>query len=197
MRIHADDGPHEIDVTGIGRQEWRELFDAHPPRPEDDAPWNDETFPPALISACANMSLRLARKAWHQWPEDAAESLFHECLRLSAPKDFSWAAEVLRRNPRRAAEVRASMEMRIPLSEFLSWPTDDQDMVLAAMERDAMRCSGCGMPDEDTKRPGQWFYETRVCEVCKLRHLGHEDIPASERAFTHLEIVPVKKRGTQ
>lgn len=195
MLIYPDDGPLEIEVAGLDRQAWTALLDAHPPRPEDEAPWNDDTFPPALMAACTPMTARVARLAWEKWPEDQAEAVFHECLRLSSPQGWDWATDALRRNPRRAAEVAAAMKMQVPLSVFLSWPDTDQDYVLAAIDRDASRCPGCGVPDEDTKRPGQWTYEHRTCEVCRVREFGREEIPKDARDHTYVELSPVKRGG--
>ena len=42
-----------FEFEALPREAYRRLLADHPPRPEDDTPFNAETFPAALIAACA------------------------------------------------------------------------------------------------------------------------------------------------
>lgn len=194
MKLETDDGPLEIEVTGLDRQSFRVLVDAHLPRPEDEALWNEYTFPPALIAACTALTKRAALEAYLEWPELEAEMLFVECLAKCLSSSLAGPRALLRRNPRRALELRASMQMGIPLSKFLGWPEADQDLVLAALDEDANRCS-CGAPMEDTKKIGRFRVEYRTCSVCRMRDDAQQEIPSEQRAYTHVEMIPVARKG--
>ena len=190
MKVQTDDGEEIVQILPIGRQQYRSLADAHPPAEGDDTPWNDITFPPALIAACTGWSMMTSRRAWNQWPTGDAENLFIECLRESAPGPLTWAHDLLRRNGRRSLEVKASMQMGIPTSVFLAWPKDDQDLVLAALEADANRCE-CGVNIDEGRKIGKYKVGYRRCEVCKIRHDANEDIASEERSYVHVELLPI------
>jgi hypothetical protein len=60
------------------RKAYRELIEAHPD-PAGEKRWNDETFPPALIAACAvdpEMTLEQATTVYEKWDENQASTLF-------------------------------------------------------------------------------------------------------------------------
>ncbi len=66
------------------------------------------------------------------------------------------------------------MPIGLPLSEFLSWSPDDQDLALAFREIEAERCSECGTdprewltPDGKPAIPPPYEVGTHVCLGCK------------------------------
>lgn len=192
MRFEGD-GVEAVDVpvTGLTREAWAELVDAHPPRPKSsDRAWNEDTFPPALIAACTGAAPHSAALWWDEAPEGDAWDLFEECLRKSTPGSVEWAVARLRRNPRRRAEVEAAVRLGIPPSEFLRWPNRDQDLVIALAELEADVCPGCGVPNAERENVAAYTTKLVRCVHCKQEHEARADIPDDSRAFVRAKLVP-------
>lgn len=190
MRVWLPTGePADITVRGLTRPQWTTLLDSHPPR-DGETGWNEDTFPPALIAACTSFTAADAESWWIETPEDAAEALFAECLRQSVPGSWEWARRLLKRNPRRMAEVELCNHAGIPLSEFLTWPADDQDLALAAHEVGRDHCPGCGVPTAAMEDPEAAEVVKRPCLHCMARAAVQDDIPADQRGHVHVFVVP-------
>lgn len=75
----------EIHIRALPRRQYRQLLEDHPAA-GDNADWNPDTFPPALIAACATdpvFTVEQATQLWDEW--EAAESglLFLACWQLN------------------------------------------------------------------------------------------------------------------
>lgn len=83
-----------LKVRAIGSREYDDLLAAHPPtakqKKEDSAtPYNPETFPPALIAACASepaMTVEQATEIWESehWSRGELTTLFFGCMEVNA-----------------------------------------------------------------------------------------------------------------
>lgn len=64
----------------------------------------------------------------------------------------------------------------IPLSSFLSWPTDDQAAALGWLALDRTTCSGCGTADWEWEAD-RHAYEVQpwVCQGCMRLEQGRRD----------------------
>lgn len=73
-----------VTFRSIGRRRYQELVEGHPPaKNTKDAPWNVETFPPALVAASAvapTMSLQDAQDIFEQWNDRELLDLFNAAL---------------------------------------------------------------------------------------------------------------------
>lgn len=66
-------------MRALPRKPYRALIDAHPPLGDQKGDWNPDTFPPALIAACAvepEFTVEQATEAWETWETDEASRLF-------------------------------------------------------------------------------------------------------------------------
>ena len=190
MRVWLPTGePADITVHGLTRPQWTALLDGHPPR-DGETGWNEDTFPPALIAACTGFPVADAATWWQESPEDAAEAVFAECLRLAVPGSWEWAKRLLARNPRRLAEVELCNHMGIAHSVFLTWVGDDQDLALAAHEVNRDHCPGCGVPEAAMGDPEAAELVIRPCLHCQARAARLDDIPADRRGYVHVFVVP-------
>lgn len=75
----------DVHIRALPRRQYRQLLEAHPPA-GDNADWNPDTFPPALIAASAvdpTFTVEQATQLWDEW--EAAESglLFLACWQLN------------------------------------------------------------------------------------------------------------------
>lgn len=188
MRLETPDGPVDLPVKGLDRAQYQSLLDAHPP--VAGGPWNEVTFPPALIAECTGFPIDEATVWWNETPEPEAFAVFDECLRRSTPGSYEWATSVLLRNSRREEEVRAAMTMGIPLSVFLGWPQDDQDFALARLALDAERCPGCSTPVNSRHR-GEYAVKRRICGSCAELEDARALIPEDQRGYTHVSLIRV------
>lgn len=74
----------------LPRVEWERLVRAHPPRQEDTevgAAWNADTFPPAVLAACAadpEMTPETAQRLWDEWPLGEVRRLWQACLTVNS-----------------------------------------------------------------------------------------------------------------
>lgn len=194
VTIHDDDGePIKVIVNGVDRVTWSAILDAHPPREgTDDVRWNSVTFPPALIAACTGTPLVEARQMWEDLPQEDGDALFDECLRRSSPVLVDWAVRRLQQNPRTRAEVRAAMQLGISRTEFLTWPEDDQDYVIAAMLMEANVCpGGCGTPLDKIKDPTAYKTRSYECRQCMILDSAREMVPKDARSYVHVVLEPI------
>lgn len=83
-----------IKVRAIGSSEYDELLASHPPtgkqkKDDPNTPYNPDTFPPALIAACAaepTMSVEQATELWtsERWSRGELTTLFFGCMEVNA-----------------------------------------------------------------------------------------------------------------
>jgi len=97
VTITDDSGDtHEatVKVRAIGSKEYDELLAGHPPtgkqkKDDPNTPYNHETFPPALIAACAaepTMTIEQATELWESdhWSRGELSTLFFGCIEVNA-----------------------------------------------------------------------------------------------------------------
>lgn len=83
MREQIEDSRATFVFQGIGRLEYNELLEQHPPRPEDKEggfEFNPETFGPAIIAACAvepELTLEQVEHIWRDWTDAECVKLFN------------------------------------------------------------------------------------------------------------------------
>lgn len=71
----------------------------------------------------------------------------------------------------------------IPLSQFLSWSTADQDAALGWAAHEARRCSSCGRHPDD----GVVHVHEDICPGCAALE-RHRDAEHEPGARTHLQV---------
>jgi hypothetical protein len=192
----VDGGETQLTVTGLDRLAYDRLLADHPPRHDRAELWNEETFSPALISACTGRSDLWAEQFWVEAAVDEAETVMQECVALSAPGSWDWAKRRLLRDLRLRTELRLCLKAGIPHSHFLGgplgWTDDDQDLALASFELDADRCPGpCGMPTSAMQDPDAGAVEQVSCVHCEQLALARKQVPDEERDRIHVYITPV------
>lgn len=68
----------------VGRKAWRDLLAAHPPREQDAAGWDSETFPPAAMHASCihpeGLPLEEFQRHYDEWPIAHVQALWSACL---------------------------------------------------------------------------------------------------------------------
>lgn len=199
------DGPITVTIRPLGREQWRDLTARHPARDTDDAPWNTDTFPPALLAASvtevddgdairAGIGVAEARHWWDEWPEDAAEALFLACIQASAPSSIEWALHALRRDPRLALEAGYCAEQGIDPAVFDTWTPRGRDLVLAAWVASKDHCAGCGVPSWAMRDRDAASVELVPCVHCETRHALLEDVPADHKHRVHA-VVHLTRHG--
>jgi hypothetical protein len=85
VSVGADGDTAAFVMRALPRREYRDLLDEHPPITEG-ADWNHDTFPPALIAACAvepTVTVEQAVKAWDEWEAGEMGRLFLTCFQLN------------------------------------------------------------------------------------------------------------------
>lgn len=187
----GDGDDHVVTVTGLARDEWAKVLDAHQPRPKStDTAWNEATFPPALIARCTGLSVALVTSWWQETPPDASDVVFEACLRQSDTGNVEWAIRRLRSNPRILLEVRAATRAGLPRGEFLQWSGEDQDFLIAwtSIEND-MCPGGCGVARADMQNPTAYTAVKSKCLWCQQLELTRESIPAEDRGHTHATLI--------
>ena len=78
VRVPVGDDHADLRFRSIPRPDYRRLLDEHPPVDEADN-WNEDTFPPALIAACAvepPFTLDEATELWNTWDAGDAGQVF-------------------------------------------------------------------------------------------------------------------------
>ena len=95
-------------IRAIPRKEYRTLLDEHPPRPgTEDKDWNEDSFPPALISRCVtsieytkdgntekvkSLEVDEAQQMWDEW-EAGFVRIVNACWELNESAvgvGFTW-----------------------------------------------------------------------------------------------------------
>lgn len=74
----------------LPRKQYRILVDEHPPRDGKTEDWNADTFPPALIAACAvdpQFTVEQATEVMDEWETDDASRIFLTCFYLNERSD--------------------------------------------------------------------------------------------------------------
>lgn len=97
VSVTADDGDvveAVIRVRAIGAKAYDDLLSGHPPtgkqkKEDPNTPYNWETFPPALISACAvepGMTVEEATEVWtsDEWSRGEVQTLFAGCVEVNS-----------------------------------------------------------------------------------------------------------------
>jgi hypothetical protein len=93
VQIGSEEDGLQIKVKAIGNTAYDKLIESHPPTPkqkrEDDAVYNPETFPPALIAASAEDPKLTYEQATELWKSDAWSrgemmGLFSACLKVNS-----------------------------------------------------------------------------------------------------------------
>ncbi len=76
----------------------------------------------------------------------------------------------------------------MPLSEFLSWDEDDQDVVIGFLHERAQVCSGCGTRRDEWKADEfAYVAESSQCTGCELIERERAHVPPEVRgAKTYL-----------
>lgn len=105
------------------------------------------------------------QEAMAEWEGVALPTLFHATR---------WAVDLdaviyrLRSDTQFALEMRFCKDWRIPHSELLGWPEEDQTKALAYFIHEAQRCSDCGIHPNDWPDPDDPIYqvEVRTCPGC-------------------------------
>jgi hypothetical protein len=76
-----------LHIRALTRRQYRALLDAHPPAAgEEDADWNGDTFPPALIAATVvkpKFSEAQAQELWDDWEPSEAGRVFLACYHIN------------------------------------------------------------------------------------------------------------------
>lgn len=86
LRAERDDAAVEFIFTALAKKDFRRLKDEHAD-PDGQKAWNEETFAPALIAACASsptISLEQAQTICDEWEESTYTQLFHAALMVNA-----------------------------------------------------------------------------------------------------------------
>lgn len=182
-----------VEVRGIPRADLALLVDEYPPRPGDPGPWNEATFPAALISACTDLDLRSAAVLAED--TDLGDDVTATCLRLSQPGALQWARDRIATDPRLAAELAYCAPRGIPHSMFLSWPGRDQDLAITWAEAQADRCPGCGVPSSDMTDPGAWRPRVRPCLHCESTAQARDSIPPEHQSRVQIDLIPGDRGG--
>lgn len=85
LNVTVGGEPVELTFRALPRKEYRLLLEAHPGA-EDDADWNPDTFPPALIAASLvepEFTVEQATRLWEEWEDAEAVRLFLACFNLN------------------------------------------------------------------------------------------------------------------
>lgn len=90
-------------------------------------------------------------------------------------------------------ELRYCYDKGIPHSQFLSWPEEDQDKVVAFILWDGAKCGSCGT------NPSDWLDEnghmaddppfvvgSRMCYGCATLEDAREGVPKGDRSIIQL-----------
>lgn len=190
LTLTLDDVEAELIVTGVHRWEYDLLLEQHPPRPAELAPFNEATFPPALLAACTGQPVEVTDRWWQTWPADTADDVFETCHRLSAPGAIDWATRRLQRDARLRLEVRYCNAHGLPHDTFLRWPDRSQDLALAGYLLEQNRCPGCGVPADAMDDPDAADVEQQECVHCDLREQVAKAVPEGDRSRIHTYVVP-------
>lgn len=86
LRSQRDAAATEFVFTAIPKKDFRRLRDENPD-PNEKLAWNEETFAPALIAACATeptIPLEQAQHICDEWEESTYNQLFHAALMVNA-----------------------------------------------------------------------------------------------------------------
>lgn len=99
-----------------------------------------------------------------------------------------------RHDPRFAAEMDYCYSHGIPHSEFLSWPTGDQDLVIAMAIHRAESCPRCGTSPRDwpNERDEPLTAEFVTCFACRLIEDAEGEVPDEARGETRIRLVPTE-----
>lgn len=177
-------------VVGLPRAGFDLLVEDHPPRDGKAEPWNDDTFPPALIALCTRSSLDEARRRWDDAEVDSAEQLLEVCVRMSAPGSWAWATRRLLRDPRLRMEMRFCNGAGLSHDTFLGWSDRAQDLALAAYLLGIDCCPGCGVRTELMQDVEAADIEQMPCVHCEQRNQVTASMPADARDRIHVVVVP-------
>jgi hypothetical protein len=79
----------------------------------------------------------------------------------------------------------------IPLSQFLSWPEQDQDLTLAYLRSQRRKCPSCGIePSRVEGAEPELIATWAVRQCCSDMETKQKQIPEDKRSVAHLYWMP-------
>jgi hypothetical protein len=80
---------------------------------------------------------------------------------------------------------------RIPLSQFLAWPEQDQDLALAYLRSQRRKCPSCGIePSRVEGAEPELIATWAVRQCCSDMETKQKQIPEDKRSVAHLYWMP-------
>lgn len=82
----GDGGDVDVSLKALPRKQYRLLLEEHPHEDPKKGDWNPDTFPPALIAACAvdpEFTVEQAQQLWDEWETSDSTKLFLACFNLN------------------------------------------------------------------------------------------------------------------
>lgn len=81
LQQEAEHAAVQFTATSLPRKKYRKLIAEHQAGKQEGFRWNDETFPPALISACITEPAGTDGEViWEDWDEGIAQAIYRLCL---------------------------------------------------------------------------------------------------------------------
>ena len=91
-----------------------------------------------------------------------------------------------------AERLAYTTQHAIPLSEFLGWPEDDQDLTLAYLRLERAKCPGCGLTEEESanRTDPPYIADVHICQSCLELGRVENQISEKQRRAARIHWVP-------
>lgn len=137
-------------------------------------PW-ETGFPAALVAAHLALSNEEAQALLDSSPQGKAFGLFEDALTAFSPS-YEWAKTALLADDRLLLEAKLCLDKAIPLSEFHSWQSDDQDIAVAAYVISNSACPRCGVAGHKMGDSGSIETHMTFCAGCDALHSAEQTL---------------------